>query len=79
MNHAACGLFMFSRDDGEAVDAFEARVRAAVAKLGGGAVTWGEDLSIEIVDGVSEPEREAFTVMGGLPPMPVGGDNDTTY
>jgi hypothetical protein len=78
MNQAAIGTFMFSRDDGEAVDAFEVRVRASVAKLGGGAVTWGEDLSIELVDGVSETERESVTVVGGLPPMPVGGGDDTT-
>jgi hypothetical protein len=70
MNHAACGLFMFSRHDGESVEAFEVRVKAAVSKLGGGAVSWGDALSIEIVDGVSEPKREAVSVVGGLPAWP---------
>jgi hypothetical protein len=70
MNQAACGLFMFSRHDGESVEAFQARVREAASKLGGGPVAWGEDMSIEIVDGVSEPKREAVSVVGGLPAWP---------
>jgi hypothetical protein len=74
MNHAACGLFMFSRHDGESVEAFEVRVKAAVSELGGGPVAWGENLSIELVDGVSAIEREAVTVVGGLPAWPADRD-----
>jgi hypothetical protein len=61
---------MFSRHDGESVQAFEARVREAASKLGGGAVSWGDALSIEIVDGASVIEREAVTIIGGLPAWP---------
>jgi hypothetical protein len=73
VNQAACGLFMFSRHDGESVESFEARVREAASKLGGGAVSWGENLSIELVDGASAIEREAVSVVGGLPARPLDG------
>ena len=76
MNHAACGLFMFSRHDGESVEAFQARVREAASKLGGSPVAWGENLSIEIVDGASVIEREAVTVVGGLPAWPADRADD---
>jgi hypothetical protein len=59
MNQAAIGTFMFVRDDGESEPDFEARVREAAADLGGGLVTWGEGLSIELVDAAPAIEREA--------------------
>ena len=74
MNHAAVGTFMFSRHDGESVQAFEVRVKAAVSELGGGPVAWGENLSIELVDGVSVIDREAVTIIGGLPSWPADRD-----
>jgi hypothetical protein len=73
MNQAACGLFMFSRHDGESVEAFQARVREAASKLGGSPVAWGENLSIELVDGASAIERESVTIVGGLPDRPDEG------
>jgi len=50
MNAAIFQNIIFARDDGEAVPDFEARVRAAVASVGGGVLAWGTPTALEWVD-----------------------------
>jgi hypothetical protein len=62
INFASFGNLVFERGDEESLPSFRARVRDAVAELGGGVLAWGAPEGLEWI----EAAPEVIVVKGGI-------------
>jgi hypothetical protein len=69
MNFAIFQNVIFTRDEGEDVPSFQARVRESVAAAGGGALAWGIPQGLEWIEPADDVGADDEGIAVGLAPM----------